>query len=76
MHGAYNRKIDEAKEEITECDPYISTVLAEAGAIAGMALFGTRPGKVRITGQQYEEKMEEIKKLSAEFQNRCGCNAK
>lgn len=76
MHETFKRKIAEAKEEIVECDPYISTVLAEAGAVAGMALFDTRPGKVHITGQQYEEKMEEIKKLSAEFQNRCGCTVK
>ncbi len=71
MHKMFKGKIDEAREEIKECDPYISTVLAEAGAMAGMAL-----GKEKITPQQYEEKMEEIKKLSSEFQNKCGCMTK
>ncbi len=32
--------------------------------------------KEMITPQQYEEKMEEIKKLSAEFKNKCSCMAK
>jgi hypothetical protein len=67
----FQGKIDEAREEIIECDPYISTILAEAGAIAGMAI-----GKEKITPQQYEEKMEVIKKVSSEFQNKCSCKTK
>ena len=71
MHKMFQGKIDEAREEIIECDPYISTVLAEAGAIAGISL-----GKDKITPQQYEEKMEVIKKVSSEFQNKCSCKTK
>ncbi len=71
MHKMFRAKIDEAKEEIIECDPYITTVLAEAAAMAGNGL-----GKEMISPQQYEEKMEEIKKLSAEFQNKCSCMPK
>ncbi len=67
----FKAKIDEAREEIGECDPYITTVLAEAAAMAGHGL-----GKEIIAPQQYEEKMEEIKKLSAEFQNKCNCMTK
>jgi hypothetical protein len=70
MH-VFKAKINEAREELSECDPYITTMLAEASAIAGKKL-----GSKKINDSQYEECMETVKKLAGEFQNKCYCNTK
>lgn len=71
VHKMFRAKIDEAREELAECDPYITTMLAEASAIAGSGL-----GSGKLTTGEYEERMEEVKKLAGEFQNKCNCMRK
>jgi len=64
----YRAKIAEAKEELRECDPYITTPLLEAAAITGRCR-----GMGKMTAEEYEEYMEEIKKISGDFHNKCSC---
>lgn len=68
VHKMFRAKIDEAHEELAECDPYITTLLAEAGAMVGKEL-----GAGMIDARKYEEKMEEVKKLAGRFHSECSC---
>lgn len=70
-HKMFRAKINEAREELIECDPYITTMLSEASAIAGRGF-----GSGKIDAKAYEEYMEEIKKLAGDFRNKCSCTKK
>lgn len=67
-HSPFWSKIEKIQEGISHCDRSVTPMLVDAGLILGHGL-----EKKEISSLEFEQKMEEVKKLSMRFNNECLC---
>lgn len=68
IEDTLKRKIDESKEEIEKCDPFLMDTIISATTLT------TKAFERKIFNEnEYDKYMKDIKKLPTDFRNKCYC---
>ena len=68
-HDSLRTQVEKIQEEIRYCNRGVAPMLVDVGLILGRELYNKE-----ISPLEYEEKMEDVKKLSVRFNDECLCN--